>query len=143
MTDRKDQPGPKTAANPTGRFSSGQSGNPQGRPKGSQNKRTILKTVLFETISVRRDGRTIRMSAIDIMHEQLINKAGGGDRRAMKIVFKWSDYTGALQRFEPPGKTLSGVVTFAEFKAATGIDPDSEEFWISYRRRRGIEPRQK
>jgi len=113
-------------------FKPGTSGNRKGRPKGSKNRRTILKEILFSPIAVRQDGKTKRIPAIDLMHHQLINKAAAHDRRAQKMVLKWSDFTGSVPRFEPPGKRMSGVVRFSEFKAATGIDPESDEFMDMY-----------
>lgn len=139
MNDSDD---PGTSKPSRTQFKPGTSGNRRGRPQSSKNKRTILKQILFSTVPVRQGGRVRHLRAIDVMHQQLIHKAVAGDRRAMKMVMKWSDVTGSLPRFEPPGRYLSGAVRYSEFLAATGIDPESEEFMDMYiASQRGRPPR--
>ena len=49
------------------RFKPGQSGNPKGRPKQSQNLRTIVKQVSNEQIQIREGDRPRRMSRIEAL----------------------------------------------------------------------------
>ena len=59
----------------SGQFRTGQSGNPKGRPRGSQAFGTILKTALEEMLPVTENGRTMRKSKKEIMTKVLVNKA--------------------------------------------------------------------
>ena len=59
----------------------GQSGNPNGRPKGSKNKLTLLKIAIDERF---RDGKFEKIEAI---LNNIIDLAMEGDRAAMKMVW--------------------------------------------------------
>lgn len=124
------------------RFPPGRSGDPRGHPTGTRNRKSILEEVLFSTIVVRQGGRKKRVRAIDLIHEVLINKANHGDRRAQRAVLKWSEYSGALLRHGPAPRRLTGTVTLSQYKAATGMNPDSQEFqdWYLERNRRRPRP---
>src|SRR5437764_6870725 len=64
------------------RFKKGQSGNPTGRPKGTLNFSTALLKALSEKISVTENGRPKRISKLDAMLKQIINKAVNGNLQA-------------------------------------------------------------
>jgi hypothetical protein len=68
------------------RFKPGQSGNPMGRPKKAQNASTLIGAVLGESIPVRENGRTRKISKLEASLTQLANKAAAGDVRAILAV---------------------------------------------------------
>jgi methionine synthase II (cobalamin-independent) len=65
------------------RFKKGQSGNPKGRPKGSKNVATVLQKANRQVIKVTKGGRIKRMSLVEAIIQQLINKAASGDLKAI------------------------------------------------------------
>jgi len=69
-------------------FKKGQSGNPNGRPKGSLNRSTIVKRWLetFEQAKNPITGDTESMSQEDIITLALIKKARKGDTAAYKAL---------------------------------------------------------
>ena len=74
-------------------FSKGQSGNPQGRPAGTENSRTRLKRILTAEIEAVNDltGQKEILSGIDLMDIAMIKKALDGNVSA---------YAEILDRFE-------------------------------------------
>ncbi len=72
---------------PTGtRFKPGQSGNPNGRPKGSVNLKTDLRSELSERIRIREGERSLKVSKQRAMLKALVAKALKGDARAANVV---------------------------------------------------------
>jgi Family of unknown function (DUF5681) len=72
------------------RFVKGQSGNPTGRPKGAKNLATIFIEACRERITVNRNGRKVRMTKFAASMHQLVNKAAGGDLKAIRDLLYWS-----------------------------------------------------
>lgn len=70
------------------RFVKGQSGNPAGRPKGSQNLAAILRKVGRERVKVTGNGRTRYMSKLEASATQLTNQAASGELRAIRELFQ-------------------------------------------------------
>ena len=80
---------------PHGQFKKGQSGNPKGRPKGTNNLRTDLEEELQEAVIVK-EGETRRsVSKQRAMVKGLLAKAMQGDTRAantiLNMVFRLLD----------------------------------------------------
>jgi Family of unknown function (DUF5681) len=71
-------------------FVKGQSGNPKGRPKGSQNLSTILDKVGRERVRVTENGRVRYISKREATILQLVNKAVAGDLNAARVLLSWS-----------------------------------------------------
>jgi hypothetical protein len=65
------------------RFQLGQSGNPKGRPRGSQNFRTDLKSTLSKPVKVNQDGKPRKISTQAAALLRLREKALGGDPRSL------------------------------------------------------------
>lgn len=78
--------------NPPGhtRFVKGQSGNPNGRPRGSQNLSTILDKVGRERVKVTENGRSRYITKREATILQLVNKAVAGDLNAARVLLSWS-----------------------------------------------------
>lgn len=65
------------------RFKPGQSGNPNGRPKGSRNAASLAKAELTRKITATVNGRKRRMSVAEISTRRLGEKAMAGDQKAL------------------------------------------------------------
>lgn len=70
------------------RFKPGQSGNPNGRPKGSKNVATIVREVLAEEISVGQRGIETKLPKREVIVRKQVEKALRGDQRAAEYVLK-------------------------------------------------------
>ncbi len=64
-------------------FKPGQSGNPQGRPKGARNFKTELREELSELITVREGDGEILVSKQRALIKQIVSSALAGDARAI------------------------------------------------------------
>lgn len=68
------------------RFRKGQSGNPNGRPKGTRNLRTLAEKELNQRIVIREGGIERRISKGEALVKAQYNKAIKGDTRAAGFV---------------------------------------------------------
>ena len=68
------------------RFRKGQSGNPQGRPKGSLNMAGVLLRTLREPVVVTASGRRKTITKLEAAMTQITNRAAGGDLPALKLL---------------------------------------------------------
>lgn len=100
------------------RFKPGQSGNPRGRPKGSLNFTTDLKTVLLAPVALNDGGRSRRVTTQKAALLRLREKALKGDVRA-------------LDRFLSLAMAMS--VGSAE-ETATSLPPEDQAILEAYRR---------
>jgi hypothetical protein len=67
-------------------FKKGQSGNPQGRPKGSKNLTTLLGEALNEPVIVAENGGRRKITMRQAIIKQLVKRSATADLRAMKIL---------------------------------------------------------
>lgn len=70
------------------RFVKGQSGNPQGRPKGKRNWATVLHSILEQKVTVVENGRSKVVTKLEAATTQLANKAAGGDTNAIRLLIQ-------------------------------------------------------
>jgi hypothetical protein len=68
------------------RFRKGHSGNPKGRPRGSRNASTLLDEALKERVTISENGRRRKVTKLEAILKQLVNKAAGGDHRATQLL---------------------------------------------------------
>src|SRR5918999_369344 len=66
------------------RFKPGQSGNPRGRPRGSQGRKTIIERVLLEMHDVVEGGEPKQRSTLELILLMLRNRSFEGDPKAFK-----------------------------------------------------------
>jgi hypothetical protein len=95
------------------RFRRGVSGNPKGRPRGSKNLDQVLLAELTTKIWITENGSRISITKFDAMFKQLVNRALGGNERAIKLILE------AIRQFE--SKELERDDTRISVKAAQGI----------------------
>jgi hypothetical protein len=67
--------------NNAGRFVKGVSGNPDGRPKGSKNRITLLKMATEEAWRDRNSDK------LDMLLDMIVSDAMDGDKSARKMIF--------------------------------------------------------
>jgi hypothetical protein len=77
-------------------FKPGQRANSDGRPRGSQNVKTVVRRVLTKKISVRRGDKTHKASIIEAITEAHALKAAQGDHRSAGVVINLAGKTGLL-----------------------------------------------
>jgi hypothetical protein len=70
------------------RFKPGQSGNPNGRPKGSKNFATILQQQLRKKVTITVDGKPKRMAVQEVIARRLTNDSMKGTTKAMELLIK-------------------------------------------------------
>jgi Family of unknown function (DUF5681) len=67
-------------------FKPGQSGNPAGRPRGAKNFATAIEQELAARITITENGRRRRISKREVIAKHLVNKAAGGDLKAIPLL---------------------------------------------------------
>ena len=70
------------------RFTPGQSGNPEGRPKRSRNVMTLVREELAHRVVLTEQGREFHLSKAEAIAKRLVNQALTGDMRAMTTLLK-------------------------------------------------------
>ena len=70
------------------RFKPGQSGNPNGRPKGSKNFATILQQQLTKMVTITVDGKPKRMAVQEVIARRLATDSMKGTTRAMELLIR-------------------------------------------------------
>jgi hypothetical protein len=91
------------------RFKPGQSGNPSGRAKGSQNLKTLFNKILKEQVSLREGGDIRKVTKAEAIMRGLVIGALKGDTRSMSTIFRFAEQTG---QFEETGQTIVRVRRF-------------------------------
>lgn len=80
---------------PATQFKKGESGNPRGRPKGSKNFESEVKSAFGRKIVIQENGRPRRITIGQAMLMKLTAKAVGGDMGALRLAI------GLLQMTQP------------------------------------------
>ena len=102
------------------------SGNPKGRPKGSRNRKTIVKQVANEMHSVMEDGRRQRRSTLDLVLLRLRNLALAG-----KSPRAFEELNRLLKTYEPQGDgEMVGIMVAPA--------PMTEEEWIAEQEKKNL-----
>src|ERR1035437_1078202 len=106
------------------RFRKGQSGTPRGRRKGQRSLGPVLAEVLRQTVTVKQEGKSQRMSKGEAVIKILLTKANKGDSRAIKAVLEFSEQIGRIQSAE---LKLGGLGNY-EFMLIPGMAASAEEW---------------
>lgn len=72
-------------------FKPGVSGNPRGRPKGSVNLRSRVTQQLRQSVTVTRNGRSVKMRKGDLIALQIVDAAAKGDLKAAMLAVRLDD----------------------------------------------------
>ncbi|MEN9862472.1 MAG: hypothetical protein RLZZ601_236 [Pseudomonadota bacterium] len=73
-------------------FQPGQSGNKNGRPKGSRNFANVIEQELNSIVSITERGKVKQVRKKDIIAKQVVNKAAAGDLKATGMLLNESRY---------------------------------------------------
>lgn len=88
------------------RFQPGQSGNPSGRAKGSQNLKTLFHKIMREQVQLREGADVRKVSKAEAIMRGLVIGALKGDTRAMGTLLKLAEQTG---QFEEPHQQITEI----------------------------------
>lgn len=66
------------------RFKKGQSGNPKGRPKASENPAESLAKELSTAVTIKENGQLKKVKAMDVIYKQLVAQAMKGNISILK-----------------------------------------------------------
>jgi Family of unknown function (DUF5681) len=82
------------------RFRRGQSGNPQGRPKGAKNESTILREILARRIDTRSGGRVRKITVLEGILLRITDDSLKGDIKSAAFLLNryGAMVSGELQR---------------------------------------------
>src|SRR5262249_60516148 len=86
MSDGKGDPVGYRRPPRANRFKPGQSGNPKGRPKGSKNFATAIQAELDSRIVATENGKRRKITKLDALAKQIVNKAVSGELRAIPVL---------------------------------------------------------
>ena len=101
------------------RFKPGQSGNPAGRAKGSQNLKTLFHKIMKEQVQLREGTDVRKVTKAEAIMRGLIIGALKGDTRSMGTLLRMAQETG---QFDEP----KGQITEIRRIIITGPDLDEE-----------------
>jgi hypothetical protein len=82
-------------------FAPRESGNPKGRPKGSRRVGAVLDHILRQKIVVTENGRTRRLSTLEVLLRRLVNDALRSDPRAIKLLLALMERYGSASDSGP------------------------------------------
>jgi hypothetical protein len=74
------------------RWQSGQSGNPNGRPKGSKNAATMAQAELKRRVTATVSGKKRQLTVADIAYRRLGDKAMIGDQKAFGFLLMLANH---------------------------------------------------
>jgi hypothetical protein len=104
-------------------FKPGQSGNPSGRAKGSQNFKTLFNKILNEEISLREGSDVKRLSKAEAIVRGVVISALKGDARNVAILFRLAEQVG---QFEEPASGVTQIQrVIVRWQGAKDEEPDA------------------
>jgi hypothetical protein len=99
-------------------FKKGQSGNPNGRPKGSKNAASLFNEIFDQQVTVVKNGKPTKVPIMQAMLMKLAAMAMGGDMKAMAKVLELyhAAQSAAVNDNQPPMKGSSFALTPEEYE---------------------------
>ena len=88
------------------RFKPGQSGNPSGRAKGSQNLKTLFHKILKEEVSLREGSEVHKITKAEAIMRGVVVGALKGDSRSIGTLFRLAEQTG---QFDEPSDRITEI----------------------------------
>ncbi|SEP23220.1 hypothetical protein SAMN04490248_1463 [Salinihabitans flavidus] len=82
-------------------FKPGQSGNPNGRPKGSKNVHDVLSKILGEKITITDAGKKMVVDKFEGAMRVLVNKAFEGNPQSLKLLLDLKEHAGGTDQSPP------------------------------------------
>jgi hypothetical protein len=70
------------------RFTPGQSGNPKGRPRRAATLQSEILEELFQEITIKEDGQSVRVTKIRALLKATLARAIAGDAKATKLLLE-------------------------------------------------------
>ena len=110
------------------RFKTGQSGNPQGRPRGQRNFGTAVRDAANRKITMREGDRTRNVSKMDGIIEVTLNKALQGDFKAVATFIQFARCAGLTDE-KPDSAPTESIIA------------EDEAILARYLERHGLKPR--
>jgi hypothetical protein len=77
-------------------FKHGNKANPNGRRRGSQNRKLVIQDVMFEPVTVREGDQIKQMSALEAVLKKTLSKALAGDNKAALTIIGIAQKDGIL-----------------------------------------------
>jgi len=108
-------------------FKKGQSGNKQGRPRGSKNIAALWRDALQVKVKIIEDGKSRKISKIEAAFTQLLNRGAAGDLRAILTLFKVLKESDELKVSHKKGPTVIKM-TFPPLKPGKERSRDKNPF---------------
>jgi hypothetical protein len=104
-------------------FKPGQSGNPSGRAKGSQNLKTLFNKILKEQVSLREGSAVRQVSKAEVLMRGLVIGALKGDARSIGTLFRFAEQAGQLDEPSVPVTEIRRII----IEAPAGFVPGKRE----------------
>jgi replication-associated recombination protein RarA len=109
----------------SGQFAKGKSGNPKGRPKGSNNFITILEKELGQSISVNENGKKKTITRLQAMVKRVVAGALQGDQKSLLTLIEIMRRTGRFEQTEAesllPDNYESILDSYVQKRQQTGV----------------------
>ena len=110
MTKRKSTSGVGYMLPPaSGKFKKGESGNPNGRPKGSKSDRAMLEKMFLTKIRIKDNGRVRHVSKLVAAAEICMNNALKGDIKSFAKMMELADKFGLLAQIFVGQKPITEI----------------------------------
>ena len=110
------------------RFKRGESGNKQGRRKGSRNPSVIIHDELNQRLFVTEAGKRRSITKWQAVIKQLLNKAATGEMKATRILVQIVKELGELKL--PASQKIRPVITMQLPEIRPGEDRSYRDGWV-------------